>query len=273
MPEQPPSTRIIKASMLALHSPIPDRLTTFTARNVERKRIGFTFSAKDKRADFVAAYPELDDVCERIGFGWDLTLGSWCTNSSWALEELARSCKPRPLVPEEDWTSSALDELTEHIITHYHQPLRWELTRLGCLIKHVAHAHQQAELNDLATGFNLLRDSLLVHLMQEELDAFPLCIKLEQLSHDKSAHIEDGVRETLHFMAAGHLETVDDVDRLHLLAERAKSAHDPDLPVIKQGLSAMREELIQHTKIENDVLLPAAMFMADVLLTRKKSLS
>jgi len=269
MADHPPSTRIVQAKLLALHSPIPDRLSTFTARRLECNRTGFTFSLRDKRADFVSAYPELDVVCERLGFGWDLPLGNWCTNPTWALEELARSAQPRRPVAQEDWTSAGIDELVEHILVHHHQPLRWELTRLGYLIKRLERTHQQREMHEFATGFTLLRDSILVHILQEEVEAFPLCILLDQCSHHPGESIDESARDTLHFMAAGHLETVDDVERLDLLAERASSINDPDIPIVKAGLTAIREDLILHTSTENDILLPAALFAADLILSRR----
>ena len=269
MSDQPPSTRIDQAKLLALQSPIPDRLSTFTARRLENNRTGFTFSLRDKRADYIAAYPELDAVCERSGFGWDLPLGNWCTNPTWALEEFARSAKPKSPARQEDWTSAGIDELVAHILQHHHQPLRWELTRLSYLIKRLAHTNQQRELHELATGFDLLRDSLLVHILQEELEAFPLCLHLDQCSHHPGESIDESARDTLHFMAAGHLETVDDVERLYLLAERASSISDPDIPIVKAGLTAMRDDLVLHTRIENEILLPAALFAADLILSRR----
>jgi regulator of cell morphogenesis and NO signaling len=275
MANQPPSTRIVQAKLLALpkllalHSPIPDRLSTFTARRLEHNRVGFTFSLRDKRADFFAEYPELDAACERIGFGWDFTLGSWCTNPTWALEELARSASPRPPAVQEDWTSAGIDELVDHLVKHHHQPLRWELTRLGYLINRLATLHQQRELQELATGFSLLRDCLLVHLLQEEVDAFPLCVQLDQSSHHPGEMINDSARDQLHVMAAGHFEIIDDVERLQVLAERAIAISDPDIPIITAGLTAMREDLVVHTRTENDILLPAAMFAADLILSRR----
>ncbi len=266
MAERAPVTRQHGAPLVALRCPQPDRLTAFTARQAEGRRIGFAFSERDKRADFVAAYPELDALCERIGFGWDHTVADWSCDSGWVMLELARAAQSPPTRTEEDLASASLGELVDHLLRCHHQPLRCELNRVSLLIRHLARAHQhQRDIQALASGFALLRDSLLVHLLQEEMDAFPLCLELEALKLATTRTIEAPLAEPLHFMAAGHLETGDDLDRLGQLALRAGLTNDPDAGLVIRALSAMEQDLRVHTTIENEILLPAGLFACELL--------
>jgi iron-sulfur cluster repair protein YtfE (RIC family) len=271
MPDQPPTSHFATRSLQALTCPVPSRVTAFLARTTEHNRPGFSFDPRDKRADFVGAYPELDEICERLQFGWDDTVADWSPNPRWVMTELARAAhppKPTPIV--DDLRSASLGEVVDHLLRVHHQPLRWELNRLAILIGALADAHRhQREVQVLASGFALLRDSLLVHLLQEELEAFPLCLTLElqpQALREGTAILDAG---PLHFMASGHLETGDDLDLLRQMAGRAELSHDPDAALVANGLSAMHADLQVHTAIENEILLPAALFTCDLLTSQR----
>ena len=152
------------------------------------------------------------------------------------------------------------------VADHHHQPLRCELNRLSLLIRHLARAHpHQRDIQALASGFALLRDSLLVHLLQEELEAFPLCLELEAMKLASTTAFDTTLAEPLHFMAAGHLETGDDLTRLGQLALRAGLTSDPDVDLVIRALAAMERDLAVHTAIENEILLPAGLFTCELL--------
>lgn len=266
MADHTPASGIRSPTLVALRCPQPDHLTAFTARQAERRRTGFAFSERDKRADFVANYPELDALCERIGFGWDLTVSDWCRDHGWVMLELARAAQPPPTHPGEDLGSASLAELVDHLLRHHHHPLRCELNRLSLMIRHLAVVHpHQRDIQALASGFFLLRDSLLVHLLQEELEAFPLCLELEAMKLASTTTFDPIAAEPLHFMAAGHLETGDDLERLGQLARRAGLTSDPDVGLVIQALAAMARDLAVHTAIENEILLPAGLFTCELL--------
>lgn len=260
------ATRRPGTATFALRCPQPDHLSAFTARQAEDHRIGFAFHERDKRADFVANYPELDALCERIGFGWDHTVADWSHDASWVMLELARAAHPPPTRTGDDLGSASLGELVDHLLRHHHHPLRCEMNRVSLLIRQLARVHpHQRDIQALASGFALLRDSLLVHLLQEELEAFPLCVELESRRHDAGRSCDPTMAEPLHFMAAGHLETGDDLERLCQLARRAGLTNDPDVGLVIRALTAMEQDLRVHTAIENEILLPAGLFTCELL--------
>jgi iron-sulfur cluster repair protein YtfE (RIC family) len=266
MVDHPPATRHHDSAMIASLCPHPDHLSAFTARQAENRRIGFAFHERDKRADFVANYPELDALCERIGFGWDHTVADWSHDAAWVMLELARAAQPPPTRAGDDLASASLTELVDHLLRHHHHPLRCELNRVSLLIRQLTRVHpHQRDIQALASGFALLRDSLLVHLLQEELEAFPLCVELESRRHDVRSGCDPAMAEPLHFMAAGHLETGDDLERLCQLARRAVLTNDPDVELVIRALMAMEQDLRVHTAIENEILLPAGLFICELL--------
>lgn len=271
MSDRTPVTRLQTTTVTALRCPQPDRLTAFTARQAEVRRPGFAFSERDKRADFVAAYPELDALCERIGFSWDESVADWSRDTGWMMLELARGAQPPAAATDDpELRSLGLGELVDHLMRRHHQPLRCELNRVGLLIRHLAGVHpHHRDIQALASGFALLRDSLLVHLLQEELDAFPLCVDLDTQHRRAGVVLDRTFAEPLHFMAAGHHETGEDLDRLRRLALRAGLAHDPDCELVIRALAAMERDLQVHTTIENEILLPAALFTCELLSRRR----
>src|SRR5258708_26439905 len=91
------------------------------------------FDGDDRREDLVAASPELDPVCERLGFGWEPTIATWCAAPHWVLLELARAAQP-PLAPYRQWSSASMPELVADLLATHHHPLRSELRRLALLI-------------------------------------------------------------------------------------------------------------------------------------------
>lgn len=249
---------------IALPTLRPGHLTVFTARETEAQRAGFAFSERDRPTDFVAHYPGLDALCVRLGLDASLTLAAGSRTPARVLLELARAAQPHIAPATHDLASASLDELVEHLLQHHHHPLRWEMNRLALLIQHLAEVHpHQRDIQALAGGFSLLRDSLLVHMLQEETDAFPLCRDLEARRHTNTA--EPDLVEPLHQMAAGHTEMGDDLAFLARLIDRAGLSNDPDAVLVRSGLVTMGDNLRLHTAIENEILLPAAIFTWELM--------
>ena len=271
MGDPTPQTPLPSSLSMTGVPPLPPYLMAFTASADEHRRFEFRFSEQDTRTGFVGAYPELDALCERIGFGWKLSVAEWSRNSRWVMNELARGARPPARDAGDDLRSATLTELVEHLLKAHHQPMRWELNRLSVLMNTLADAHHDwSDIQALKCDFGHLHDALLIHLLQEEREAFPLCVELEK-RHHSTLTFDPAQIDVLHGMAMGHQETSDDLKRLRDLAERASVSNDPDAKLVVQGLIAMHDDLLLHTMIENEILLPAAMFACELLATRRGS--
>ena len=235
-------------------------------------RRGGLFGPRSRRAELVTAYPELDPVCDRLGFGHGPRLEEWSTAPQAVLLTLARAAQPPKPVPEQDWSMATIPELIGEIVTDHHRPLRPELGRLGILLDHLAAVHQLPELTALRDEFSRFKETLLVHLEQEEVEMFPLCIRLEDALHghrpwDEEADVTTSVR----FAGHGHAECENELQQtMELLAAAEAVVGDPDFSLVKTGLTALAQDLAMHTAKESELLIPAAIFAEDQLRARSR---
>jgi regulator of cell morphogenesis and NO signaling len=78
-------------------------------------------------------------------------------------------------LPERDWATEPLSELTAHIRDTHHRYTRDEIARLGPLFDKVCsvHGERHPELLNLRNIFGGLAQELTSHLMKEEMILFP----------------------------------------------------------------------------------------------------
>jgi len=225
----------------------------------------------NRREDFTAAYPELDEVCASLGFGPGLPLQSWCTEPGWALLALARGAHPPPAPPQADWSALEISELVENILHHHHRPMRYELRRLGVLVDHVHGRDAVVREFALEPAFRRLEAGLIDHLEQEERDIFPYCLACEAAIRGRSdadlRWLEENppLRELWSF-------TDDATDVMRhlsaLIGAARKRIEDSDLALIQVGVEAMVADLVVHGVKEGDFLLPATVFAEERLQAR-----
>jgi iron-sulfur cluster repair protein YtfE (RIC family) len=228
------------------------------------------FGPQLRRAELVAAYPDLDEVCERMGFGFSLTLGEWSSPPRWALLALARAAQPPGPQPVHDWSMATIPELIRHITETHHIVVRNELARLGLVIDNLATAQAAAMLTALRKVFSEFREEMLLHLEQEEHGLFPLCIRLEEASLGHCTWEDEDVTTLIRYANHGHLTCDSGLHRALELAEAAmRTIRDPDLAVIVAGLLAMQQDLAAHTAKEGELLIPAAIFAEERILARE----
>lgn len=230
------------------------------------------FSPRGRRAALVAAYRELDEVCESLGFGHDMTLGEWSTAPAWAVVALARGARPPLPAPKRDWGMATIPELIADIIATHHIPLRHELERLRVVVDHLAAVHQNAMFTALRKVYHDFKDALTLHLDQEERDLFPLCIALEESLSGRKPWEDQDVTSLIRFTGHGHAECDSGLRRImDLLQAAAASSNDPDLAVVGEGLRALAIDLAMHTAKEGEFLMPAAIFSEDQLRARRST--
>lgn len=141
------------------------------------------------------------------------------------------------------------DELIDHILTRYHETHRRDLTELVELAARVegVHATHPAVPHGLAAFLHEMRGELEVHMKKEELILFPamrrgaygLDAPITQMRHDHNDH---GV----------HLK------RLQALTDGFALPDDAcrSWQALYIGLERLKDDLIEHIHLENNVLFP-----------------
>lgn len=225
------------------------------------------FTPACQRAQLVAAYPELDAVCERLQFRWDKSVEEWCGEPGWALLEFARLAKPPPPAPDLDWSFATIPELIADIIATHHRPLRHELRRLGLIVKQFCRRHAEFRHLNFDHVYRMFADDLLSHLDQEESVVFPVSLAIDgadprQPQPQSTMH---NVTSAIRFMSRGHDGAGYSMHHLMAIHEvMAVNNLDPDLDLIHHGLSAMAADLVVHKMKESDILLPAVLFAEEL---------
>jgi len=184
----------------------------------------------------------LREVCSKKGL-----------DSAQVLAEIHRELQTTN-ASEENWNEAPLDDLIDHILDAYHEPLREELPRLGAMARKVFDVHgardpeRFSQLVDVYTG---LEAELQAHMDKEEQVLFPM-IRREM---GQAAQMPISMMEHEHDNAGAALH------RLHELTDGYKV---PDgacntWRALWHGLAALEESLHQHIHLENNILFPRAL--------------
>lgn len=183
----------------------------------------------------------LDEVCRSRGLDADAVLHE-------IADEEARAVRPSTR-----WDEVPIGRLIDHLLTHYHEPLKEDLPRLEAMARKVAHVHgaKDEHLEALLALVLELRADLEPHLMKEEQILFPW--------------IRRGEGPTPEGPVAVMLSEHDDVARM--LEELRRLTGDFRVPAgacatwtaLWRGLEAFDRELREHVALENNVLFPRAL--------------
>lgn len=185
----------------------------------------------------------LETVCEERG------LDAASVLEEIAAEEAAWAGDPAL----ESWAFRPVDELVQHVIEHYHVPLRPELSRLEQLAEKVARVHgeRHPELAELLERYLELSRDLLPHLEKEEQVLFPNILAKNGRMLAMPIEVMRSEHET-----AGEL--------LSDLRELASDFQPPadacaSYRALFAGLEALERSLMEHIHLENHVLFPRAL--------------
>ena len=157
---------------------------------------------------------------------------------------------------ERDWRNASPDELIEFILTRFHERHRAELPELIRLAYRVEEVHSaRAECpRGLALLLETMHQDLLSHMMKEEQILFPTILR--EAYGQAVAPIS-----VMRFEHDHHGETLAD------LAGMTNDLTPPDdacntWRALYAGLRALREDLMQHIHLENNVLFLKAEALA-----------
>ena len=155
-------------------------------------------------------------------------------------------------VQEQDWRHAPMSELIEHILLRFHEVHREQLPELIRLARQVEETHGQRA--DHPTGLvkhlvGMYQD-LLSHLQKEEQVLFPL------LRHDESrkAQLPMLVMRHEHDAHGQGLQKLAQLTADFSVPEDACNTWQ----ALYAGLVRLKEDLMQHIHLENNVLFPQA---------------
>ncbi len=146
-------------------------------------------------------------------------------------------------------------ELIEHIIRHYHEPLRAELPELVAMAKKVEHVH--ADKVDcprgLAAHLAMMHADVLSHLAKEEQILFPMILA------GNGQHAQGPITVMMH-------EHDDHGMNLRRVRELTTDLVPPTAActtwrALYLRLLTLEGDLMDHIHLENNVLFPSALTM------------
>lgn len=152
------------------------------------------------------------------------------------------------------WDEAPLDELIDHILRNYHEPLYEELPRLAGMAAKVYDVHKdkaEETLRGILTTFRGLKAELDAHFAKEEQILFPM------------------IRSGRGFMAEGPISVmVHEHDGAgEALARLRELTNGYEVPAeacntwraLWHGLAALETSLHEHIHLENNILFPRAL--------------
>lgn len=156
--------------------------------------------------------------------------------------------------PVEPWEDAPLDELIDHILVTFHQPLRQDLPRLEAMAREVVDLHRETApvmLPEVLSTLLGLKAELEDHMAKEEQILFPM------------------IKQGQGWMADGPISVMrhEHDSATAALAELRRLTADYGLPAeacatwkaLWHGLTALEEALHRHIHLENDILFPRAL--------------
>jgi regulator of cell morphogenesis and NO signaling len=228
--------------------------------------------------EIAAETPNATREFEKLGIdyccGGSRTLGEVCAEAKISVEEvLARLEKSSAVTtPGEsiDWQNQPLADLIAHITSTHHVFVRQECPRIDALAGKVVavHGKNHPELLQVQAVFSALGEELHVHLMKEEQVLFPYLVRLEEsfIAGEPAPPAMFGpVVNPVRMMMQEHDNAGDALRSLRSITNDYSVPADACISyrTLYQALQGFEADLHQHIHLENNILFPRAVAMAD----------
>lgn len=147
-----------------------------------------------------------------------------------------------------DWRSASPGELIDHILKRFHEQHREDLPELIRLARRVEHVHGERAgcPTGLADHLEIMFQELLSHMMKEEQVVFPMLLEGDN----------GEARSPISLMRLEHDQHGEALARLEALTDDITAPADAcnTWNALYAGLARLREDLMQHIHLENNVL-------------------
>lgn len=156
----------------------------------------------------------------------------------------------------EVWTNSTSEEIIQHVIEHYHNPLREELAALNPYVTKVAKVHgdNHPELLKVYELFYELKKELLEHTAKEEATSFPLLLSLEKNEVENREEAIEEIRklESEHDHAGNILKELRTITTDFTPPLDACGTYR----LVYSRLEMLEAHTFMHVHLENNILFP-----------------
>ncbi len=172
---------------------------------------------------------------------------------------------------EQDWSTTSLTSLCDHIEQMHHEFLQRELPRLSALTQKIAavHGEKHPELHKLASVVVGLQEELQTHMFKEERVLFPAIRQLE-----RSANLPQfpfgTVANPIRMMEHEHDSAGQALEQIRKLTNGFQ-APDDACGIWRAALTGLQEleaDLHRHIHKENNILFPRAAELESSLADR-----
>ncbi|MBK8973546.1 MAG: iron-sulfur cluster repair protein YtfE [Hahellaceae bacterium] len=151
-----------------------------------------------------------------------------------------------------DWREHSASELIDHLLSRFHQRHRQQLPELIRLARRVEQVHgERPECpNGLADHLSHMAQELESHMMKEEQILFPLLRR-------NPVTMATGPISVMHHEHVQHGESIEQIDALTDNITPPPGACNT-WRALYVGLQELKEDLMQHIHLENNVLFAGA---------------
>ncbi len=244
-----------------------------------------TISRSMSVGELVAQHPPFAGVFERRGIdyccGGKIALEDACRkkglNVDVIIEELISSDLTNQPSVEPDWSQASLNELIEHILKAYHNPLRLELRRILPLAEKVSRVHGEnhPEMIELLSIFSRLRDQLELHMQKEEMILFPTIASMESGQGRQMFGCGGGIEHPIEVMLREHEDAGEAMNAMNKLTNSYTPPADAcnTFKVLLHSLARFEAEMHQHVHKENNILFPRAISLSGAPVENSETLT
>lgn len=222
----------------------------------------------------VTEHPETIPVLERLGIdyccGGERTLAEACAASkvdpATVTDAIGRGVqKADPL--QKHWPQAPFNEITDYIVQHHHAFEREQserIVRLAATVERV-HGENHPELSEVRSIFDGMALDMQQHFESEEEVLFPHLVKLESdnqvICPPGFSHVDKPIREMMqdHDQTGNALHRLRKITRNYSLPDDACASYAE----LFRSLEAFEQDVHQHVHLENNILFPRALEMAE----------
>ncbi|HEY6341901.1 MAG TPA: iron-sulfur cluster repair di-iron protein [Bryobacteraceae bacterium] len=235
-----------------------------------------TFDKSQPVSEIAVENPAAVRVFDKFGIdyccGGKRSLQEACENANAPIDRVVQALRELQANnmrhEERQWTTSALAELTAHIVDRHHRYIRDEVPRIEGLLQKVVDRHGKAhpELMRIQETFRALSGELLAHMMKEERILFPFLEEMETGARvERAAPLPcfASIELPISRMLADHNDAGVLTARMRELSGgyRAPEESCPSYRGLYQALEEFERDLHQHIHLENNILFPRAVEM------------